>query len=166
MRPEESGFLPEIGDRAHQLRRGRIPADVEHPDAVVRQAARPQVAAVVGESHVVRLDAGPGGDLADHLAVALRLRIDVDRDQLVGAVAQPFDAERPDVDVILLALDELRDVRRIAGLIVMCDADGADARKNEPSHDSLPGLVPRLSYTARNTFIQIGPSTDFPPVNL
>src|SRR5207302_10561752 len=135
-------FLPEIADRARELRRGRIPADVEHPDAVVRQPARPQVAPVVGESHVVRLDAGPGGDLADHLAVALRLRIDVDRDQLVGAVAQPFDAERPDVDVVLLALDELRDVRRIAGFIGMCNADGGNACKNEPAHDVLPRALP------------------------
>src|SRR5439155_1539064 len=101
---------------------------------------------------------------ADHLAVALRLRIDVDRDQLVGAVAQPFDAERPDVDVILLALDELRDVRRIAGFIGMCDADGADACKNEPSHDILPGLGPRLCYTLRNTLIHKRPQTDFASV--
>jgi methylmalonyl-CoA mutase cobalamin-binding subunit len=61
----------------------------------------------------------------DHLAVALGFRVDVDRDQLVRAVAESLDAQGPDVDVILLSLDQLRHVRRVAGLVGPGDKRGA-----------------------------------------
>ena len=43
--------------------------------------------------------------------------MDVHGHQLVRPVADTLDAERPDVDVVLLPLDQLRHVRRVAGLV-------------------------------------------------
>ena len=117
VRPEIAGLVPQIADGLHQLRLRGIGRDIEDPDPVLGQPARPDVAAVVGESHVVRLGPRAGGGRVDDLAVALRLRIHIHRDELVGAVSQPLHAERPDVDVVLLALDQLGDIRRIAGFV-------------------------------------------------
>src|SRR5260370_32654970 len=51
--------------------------------------------------------------------------IGVDRNELVEAVSEALDAERPDVDVILLYFDQIANVRRVAGFIrsgpVACD---------------------------------------------
>src|SRR5262249_46453023 len=51
------------------------------------------------------------------LAVVRCLRVGADRDELVGAIAHPIDAERPDVDVVLLPLDQPREIGRVAGLV-------------------------------------------------
>ena len=41
----------------------------------------------------------------DRLAVARRVGLHVDDDELVGAVAEPLDAKRPDIDEFRLAFD-------------------------------------------------------------
>jgi hypothetical protein len=53
----------------------------------------------------------------DHPPVALGLRIDVDGDELVGAVAHSLDAEGPHIDEVFLALDQLRDIGGVASLV-------------------------------------------------
>src|SRR5256885_9507436 len=53
----------------------------------------PDLAAIVGEAHVVGLAAPADRDLAEDLAVRLRFRFDVDGDHLVGAVSDPLDAQ-------------------------------------------------------------------------
>ena len=123
VRAEEARLVAEIAHGTHELRLGRIGRDVEHPDAALRQAARPQMPPVVGEAHVVRLGARAGGHRVGHFAVGLGLGIDVHGNQLVRAVAEALDTERPDVDVVFLALDQLRDVRRITGLVGIGRAD-------------------------------------------
>ena len=64
---------------------------------------QPELAAVVGEAAVMRLVASADRGGRDDLAVVRRRRIRADGDELVGAVAEAFDAERPDVDVVFLA---------------------------------------------------------------
>jgi hypothetical protein len=117
MRAEIAGPLAEVRDGLGQLRLRWIGPDVEDVDLALREASRPEEAPIVGEAHVMGLVAGSDRDGVDHLAVALGLRVDVDGHQLVRPVADPVDAERPDVDVVFLSLDQLGHVRRVAGLV-------------------------------------------------
>src|SRR5258706_15628397 len=52
----------------------------------------------------------------DRLAVARRVGLHVDNDELVRAVAEPLDAKRPDIDEFLLAFDAGK-VGRGAGFV-------------------------------------------------
>jgi len=90
--------------------------NVEYVDVAGIQTAGPQIAAVIGEPHVVGLVASADGDGIDDLAVGGRVRPHVDGHQLVGFVSHALHAERPDVDEFLLAGD-FRHVGRLAGLI-------------------------------------------------
>jgi len=74
---------------------------------------------------VVRLAAPRQHHLVNDLAVLGRLRVGVDRDQFVVAVAQALDPQRPYMDEIFLALDEGRDVGGIAGLVGVCRDTGS-----------------------------------------
>ncbi len=71
VRPEIAGLVPQIANGPHELRLRRIGRDIEDPDPVFRKPARPNVAAVVGKSHVMRLGPRAGGDRVEDLAVAL-----------------------------------------------------------------------------------------------
>ncbi len=117
VRSNQAGLARQIGKRAHQLRPGRIGVDVEDVDDAVVEPTRPQIAAILGEAHVMRLAAPPDGQGLDDLPVAGRSGLHVDRDQLVRAIAHALDAQGPDVDVVLLALDEIAHERRVAGLV-------------------------------------------------
>ena len=150
VRAEEARLVAEVAHRAHELGLRRVAGNVEHPDAVLRQAAGPDMPPIVGEAHVVRLGARAGRHGVDYLAVGLGLRVDVHGDELVGAVAKPLHAEGPDVDVVLLAFDQLRDVRRVAGLVGRGGGDSGQPGRDQPreqdtdphpamnSHESLP----------------------------
>src|SRR5215218_5549493 len=98
----------------------------------VRQAGGPELAPVVGEAAMMRLVTPADRDRLDRLAESGRAFSHVDGDELVGAVAHALDAERPDIDVVLLAGD-LRHVGRLAGLVGKRRAGGAgekaDGRK-------------------------------------
>ena len=94
-------------------------AHVEDVDLAVVEAAGPKIFAIVGEAHVMRFAAAADGNLVNHFAVGLGCRIHVDGDELVRSVAQARHAERPDMDEILLALDQAGHVRRIARLVGM-----------------------------------------------
>src|SRR5207302_7352205 len=77
------------------------------------------------------------GHGVEHLAVAPRLRVGVHGHELVGAVAESLDAQGPDIDVVLLALDELGDVRRVTGFIGAGGAgEGADDAEAESGHNT------------------------------
>jgi hypothetical protein len=116
VRPEQAGFLAEGLDGVGQLRlRGVL--EVEYVDVVVGQATGPEVAAVVGEAHVVRLAAPFDRHAVHHLAVLGRLRVHVNCDEFVVAVAQALHAQRPHMYEIFLAGDELAHVGRVAGFV-------------------------------------------------
>jgi hypothetical protein len=66
---------------------------------------------------VVRLAAALRRYLVDDLAVSARSRVHVDGDELVHAVAHALDAGDPDVEVVLLAFDEIAHVGRVARLV-------------------------------------------------
>jgi len=116
VRSGETAVFLERRDRLRELRFGRIGRNVEHEDRAVVDARQPQLAAVVGEAAVMRLVAPADRDRLDRLAESGRAFSHVDGDELVGAVAHALDAERPDIDVVLLAGD-LRHVGRLAGLV-------------------------------------------------
>ena len=129
---EVAGLVGQVGDRLNELGLRRVGGDVEDVDLRLREPARPDEAAVVGEAHMVSLASGSDRHGSDHLPVALRLRVHVHGHQLVGAVPEPLDAQGPDVDVVFLTLDELGGVGRVAGL-VGADRAGVDrARQGDP----------------------------------
>jgi hypothetical protein len=117
---DEAGFGGQIGDGFHQFRFARRGGDIEHIDLVIVQATGPQEAAVIGEAHVVRFAASAHRDLAHDLAELLRGRVDIDRYQFVEAVTHAFDAQRPHVHEIFLALDQVGHVGRVAGFVSHC----------------------------------------------
>ena len=71
-----------------------VRADVEDENLAVLEASGPEKFAVVGEAHVMRLAAAANGHAAHNRAIGFRLGIGVDRDKLVGLVA---DALLPSV---------------------------------------------------------------------
>ena len=135
--PDEARLGGEVGDAPHDLGLGGIGPHVEDEDLAVVEPARPEEAPVVGEAHVVRLAAPAHRDLVDDLAVLLGGGIGVDGDELVEAVAEALHPERPDVDVVLLPLDEVAHVGGVARLVGERggDADGEDGgeEKREPA---------------------------------
>ena len=94
MRPKVTGVLAEVLDGLDELRLCGVRTDVEDVDLVVVEPARPELLAIVGESHVMGFPAFPDRDAVDRLAVLGRLRIHVDRHELVGPVA---DTSTPSV---------------------------------------------------------------------
>ncbi len=83
---------------------------VENKDAAILQAGEPELAAIVGESAVVRFVATFDRDAVNHLAVIRRAGLYIEGHQLVRAVAETFDAERPNINELLLTLDP-REIR-------------------------------------------------------
>src|SRR3989449_1947239 len=109
--------LDEGVDGADQLRVRGVRRHVEDPDLAVVEPPGPEVTAVVAEARMMRLVPAAERHRGDHLAVMRRVRGGgADGDQLIGAVAHALDAERHDVDVVLLPGD-LGHVRRHAGLV-------------------------------------------------
>src|SRR5882762_3992035 len=119
VRTDIAGLLRQVRDGVDEPRSAGIGRDVENVDPAVFQAACPEEAPVVGEAHVMSLAARPDRDLLNHLAVVLRLGIDIHRHHFVGAIAQTLHAQRPDINVVLLPLDQFGDVRRVAGFVAV-----------------------------------------------
>jgi hypothetical protein len=117
VRADQPGALGEIVNGIDQLGLARVGMDVEDIDLAVVQAAGPEEAAVVGKAGMVGLALPAHRHLRHHLAEFRRLWIDVERDELVGAVAHAFDAQRPHVQVVLLPLDQVREIGRVACLV-------------------------------------------------
>ncbi len=87
------------------MRLRRIGVHVEDENLAALQAGEPELAAVVRESAVMRLVASADGRAVDDLAVGRRAGLHVHGDEFVRAVAESFDAERPDIDEFLLPFD-------------------------------------------------------------
>jgi hypothetical protein len=126
--------------------------DVEDVDLAVVEAARPEKAAVVAEAGVVRFAASAHGNPGHDLAELRRLRVDVERDELVGAVAHAFHAQGPDVQIIFLALDQVRQIGGVAGFVGqrrggMQGQEGKDdgRRRTAPRESSQSHHVLRIS---------------------
>ena len=113
---QPAGGVHEVGDDLVQHGLARVGVDVKDEDLAGVEASGPQVLAIVGEAGVMRFVAPAHRQGVDHLAVGVGPGIGVDGDELVLLVPHPFDAQRPDVDVVFLALD-LGDVGRHAGLV-------------------------------------------------
>ncbi len=117
MRPDVAALVRQIRDGTHERGFGGIRSDVEHVDQVTLQSTRPQVAAIVGKSHVMRLAAAAYRNRIHHFAIGLGVRIDTDGDQFVRTVSHAFYAKRPHVYELFLALDQLAHVRRVARFV-------------------------------------------------
>ena len=79
--------------------------DIEDKDLAGIETGEPELAAIVGESAVVRFVASLDGRAADDFAVGRRAGLYIDGDEFVRAVAQTFDAERPHIDELFLSVD-------------------------------------------------------------
>ena len=79
--------------------------DVEDKDLAGFETGEPELAAIVGEPAVMRFVAPLDGRAADDFAVGRRAGLYIDGDKFVRAIAQTFDAERPDIDELFLPLD-------------------------------------------------------------
>ena len=97
-----------------------IGADVEDENLAVVETARPEIFAIVGESHVMRFSAPADGNRVNHLAISRGAGNDVDRHQLVGSIADAFLAERPDMEILLLTFDQPGHEGRVAGFVRDC----------------------------------------------
>src|ERR1700693_760984 len=131
MRSNESGFLRKVRYCSDQPRLARIRSHVEHVDLAVVEISRPKVSPVVGEPHVMCLPTAAHRHKSDYLAVALRRGIHVDRHQFVRFVTETLLAEGPDVNEILLALNEIADVRRITRFVTLRYRRGNDQTDKE-----------------------------------
>ena len=58
----------------------------------------------------------------DDLCIGVGVRVHVDGDELVFAIANALEAEGPDVDVVFLT-DDFGHIRRHAGLVCRCRLD-------------------------------------------
>ena len=90
--------------------------DVEDEDLAALQSRQPELAAVVGEAAVMRLVPSADRIAVNDFAVAGRAGLHVHDDEFVRAVAEAFDAERPDIDEFLLPFDA-GEVGRGAGFV-------------------------------------------------
>src|SRR2546423_15199738 len=134
MRPGgAAGGFGEVVDRFNQRRFRRIGVDVEDKHLAGVETREPELAAVVSEPAVVRFVATVDGDAVDDFAERRRARFYIDGDQLVRAIAQAFDAERPDIDELLLAFDS-REVRGRTGFITARDR-GNKSKTKKKSED-------------------------------
>lgn len=111
-----ASLLFEIFDGFDETRTSRISVDIEDEDFAGFETGEPELAAIVGEATVVRFVASADGMRVDDLAVIAGAWLDVDGDELVGTVALSIDAEGPNVDEFLLALDP-SEVGRGAGFV-------------------------------------------------
>src|ERR1043166_5118047 len=111
---------------------------VEDEYLAALQPGQPELPAVIGEAAVMRLVPSADGVMVNDLAVVRRSRLDVHDDEFVRAVAEALDAERPDVEEFLLALDAGQ-VGRRAGFV----GTGGDYRRSQAAercdHDDGPG---------------------------
>src|SRR5438477_12228029 len=106
MRPDgAAGCLGEIVDCLRQLRFRRIAMHIKDENAAAFEAGEPELTAVVGEPAMMRLISSLDGRAADDFAVGGRARFYIDGDDFIGAIAHAFDAERPDIDKPLPAVD-------------------------------------------------------------
>ncbi len=100
-----AGGFGEIVDGLDQFRFRRIGMHIKDKDAAGLETGEPELTPVVGESAVVRFVASLDGIAADDFAIGGRARFDIHGDQFVRAVAQTFNAERPNVNELLLPID-------------------------------------------------------------
>jgi hypothetical protein len=132
-----SGLL-EVLDGFQVERTARLRMHVEDEDLAALQAGQPKLAPVVGEAAVVRFVPSADRVGVDDFAVTGRTGFDIHGDQFVRAVAQTFDAERPDVNEFLLPFDAGQ-VGRGAGFIGVSREQGCrDAREGNSGGDE-PG---------------------------
>ena len=89
------------------------------------QSGEPELAAVIRESAVMRLVPSADRMAVDDFAVVRRAGLHVHDDEFVRAVAEAFDAERPDIDEFLLPFDA-GEVGRGAGFVGGYRADDGD----------------------------------------
>ena len=84
--------------------------------------------AIIGKAHVMGLTTAANGDRVNHLAEGLAARLDVDRNQLVRTVTHSLYAKRPDMQIVLLTLDQPAHVGRVAGLVTIGRSQSAGNR--------------------------------------
>src|SRR5207248_5933573 len=89
---------------------------IEDENAAAFEAGEPELTAVVSEPAMMRLISSLDGRAADDFAVGGRARFYIDGDKFIGTIAHTFDAERPDIDKLLLSVDA-GEIRRRTGLI-------------------------------------------------
>src|ERR1700730_9210232 len=151
VRADEAGLFSKIANRVHEPWLRRIGAGVEDENLAVVEAPGPKIFAVVGEPHVMRLAAAADGHAVDHRAIGFRFGAGFGRDKLVGLVAETFFAQRPDMQIGLLALDERGRIGREARLVRPRNRRGDRARGGDDSrHD-------RASSTALHRFLLMFP---------
>jgi len=78
---------------------------IENKNAASIETCEPELAAIVGKSAVVRFVPALDGRAADDFTVARRAGFYIDSDKFVRAIAETFDAKRPNIDELLLTLD-------------------------------------------------------------
>src|SRR5262249_55593368 len=91
--------------RLYVARLGRVSGHIVNEDLAALPATQPELAPVIGEPAVMRLMASVQRVAVDDLSVSGRPRFHVQRDKFVRAVAQPFNAQGPDIDKLLLAFN-------------------------------------------------------------
>src|SRR5206468_4571241 len=97
--------LGEIVDCLRQLWFCRIRVDVENKHPASFETRAPELTPVISEAGVVRLITSINGSTVDDFAIARRVRLYVDGDEFVRAIAETFDTKCPDIDKLLLSVD-------------------------------------------------------------
>src|SRR5436190_18199555 len=90
--------------------------NVKDKDFAGLQRGEPELTAIVSKSAVMGFIPSFDRFGIDHFAIGWRTRLCIHYDQLVCAIAQSFDTERPDINELFLALDASH-VWRGAGFI-------------------------------------------------
>src|SRR5262245_10209688 len=139
MRTSQIGLLRGV-DCLDQLRLRWVVRHVDDEDAAGKEAAAPDVRAVIGVAEVMRLVAGGAEvELLQDLAVAVRFEIDVDGEQEVVVLAVGIDAEN--VEILLGAVQAL-DERRQARLSWSGDGQQQKGTGGAAERESFHGSVP------------------------
>src|SRR6266566_2402047 len=99
------GGLGKVVDGFHILRLCRVAVHVEDKDAAAVETSEPELTPVIGEPAVVRFIASLDGIAADDFAVVRRVRLYINGDKFVEAIAKAFHAKRPNIDKFLLPID-------------------------------------------------------------
>ena len=111
---------------------------VEDENLAAVQTAKPQLAPVVGKSTVMRLKSSADRVTLNDLAEVRRTWLDVHRDELVGAISESFDPERPDVEKLLLPFDAGEVGRGTRFIGARCEC-GRRHREEGGGEDGQPG---------------------------
>ena len=75
----------------------------EHTAAV--EAGKPELAAIVSKTAMMRFVPSAQGSGVDDFAIVGRPGFHIYRDEFIGTIAETFNPKRPDIDKLLLPID-------------------------------------------------------------